>query len=258
MTEELAALFGFAPEILLPGFLVFLRIGAVIFTMPAFGEMFVPMRVKLAAALAFTVVVAPAIVPNTKEIISSDTPILLVGFAEVATGLALGLSLRLILMGLQIAATIAAQSTSLSQLLGNSAADPQPAMGFILLLAALALAAELGLHVQAAAMFIVSYDLVAFGVPIGGSGLASWVVRAVSATFSFAFTLAAPFVAVSLLYNLALGVINRAMPQLMVAFVGAPAITLGSLVLLALVAPLMLLLWAEQFQLRLHSPFETR
>ena len=160
-------------------------------------------------------------------------------------------------MGLQVAATIAAQSTSLSQLLGGSAVDPQPAIGVVLLLAALALAAELGLHVQVSVMFIMSYDLVAAGIPIGGGDLASWIVRAVSAAFSLALTLAAPFVAVSLLYNLALGVINRAMPQLMVAFVGAPAITFGALLLLALTAPLMLWIWAEHFQMRLVSPFGT-
>ena len=84
------------------------------------------------------------------------------------------------------------------------------------------------------------------------------MVRAVSSAFTFAFTLAVPFVAVSLLYNLALGVINRAMPQLMVAFVGAPAITYGALVLLALTAPLVLALWADQFQGRLLSPFWLR
>jgi flagellar biosynthetic protein FliR len=37
------------------------------------------------------------------------------------------------------------------------------------------------------------------------------------------------------------------MPQLMVAFVGAPAISLGGLILLMLVAPLMLTLWLTIF-----------
>ena len=48
-----------------------------------------------------------------------------------------------------------------------------------------------------------------------------------AASFALALSLAAPFVIASLLYNVALGVINKAMPQLMVAFVGAPAITCG-------------------------------
>lgn len=255
MTAELAEFFGLTPQIFEPVFLVFLRVGAVMALVPAFGEMMVPIRIRLAATLAFTLVVAPAVVPNFQTDFASTQPILILGLAEVITGLALGLSLRLILMALQVAATISAQSTSLSQLLGGASVDPQPAIGFILLLAALALAAELGLHVQISMMFIMSYELIGPGNPIPSGDLAGWAVNAVSAAFSFAFTLAAPFVAVSLLYNLALGVINRAMPQLMVAFVGAPAITLGALFLLALTAPLMLWIWADQFSARIQSPF---
>ncbi|NNE78744.1 MAG: flagellar biosynthetic protein FliR [Silicimonas sp.] len=241
-----------------PTFLIFLRIGAVIFVLPVFGEMLLPVRIKLAGALAFTMVVAPVMLPDLLNDPAFDRPYILLGLAEVLTGLALGLALRFFLMALQIAATISAQSTSLSQLLGGSSVDPQPAIGFVLLLAALALAAELGLHVQITSMFIRSYSLIGVGVPIGGENLAGWAVKAVAGTFSFAFTLAAPFVLVSLLYNLALGVINRAMPQLMVAFVGAPAITLGALVLLALTAPLILTVWADLFQDRIRSPFSVR
>jgi flagellar biosynthetic protein FliR len=258
MTDALAELFGLAPQFLQPVFLVFLRVGAAIALVPAFGEMMVPVRVRLAATIAFTLVVAPAVLPELQAVIDLERLFIILALTEVITGLALGLSLRLILVGLQVAATISAQSTSLSQLLGGASVDPQPAIGFILLLAALALAAELGLHVQISMMFIMSYELINPVDPIGSDDLARWVVDAVSAAFSFAFTLAAPFVAVSLLYNLALGVINRAMPQLMVAFVGAPAITLGALFLLALTAPLILWIWADHFAARVHSPFGVR
>jgi flagellar biosynthetic protein FliR len=50
------------------------------------------------------------------------------------------------------------------------------------------------------------------------------------------------------LYNLTLGVINRAMPQLMVTFIGAPAITFVGLLLLLLMAPLMLSVWVKALQ----------
>ncbi|MEM8699663.1 MAG: flagellar biosynthetic protein FliR, partial [Pseudomonadota bacterium] len=51
-----------------------------------------------------------------------------------------------------------------------------------------------------------------------------------------------------------LGAINRAMPQLMVAFVGAPAITAGGLALLALAAPLILTLWLDRLDQALAFP----
>jgi flagellar biosynthetic protein FliR len=48
------------------------------------------------------------------------------------------------------------------------------------------------------------------------------------------------------------------MPQLMVTFVGAPAITLGALALLMLSAPILLGLWHEGFTAFLADPFEGR
>ncbi len=254
MTAELLRLLGAAPAAVELFALVFLRVGAAIFVLPAFGEMMIPLRVRLAGALAFSLIAYPSVFPGLEAAVSSRQHILVLGFAEVVTGLAIGLVLRIHIMAIQVAATIAAQSTSLAQLLGGANVDPQPAIGMVLYLAALALAVELGLHVQFAMMFITSYEYVEAGALIG-TGLAGTIRGIVSASFQFAFTLAAPFVAASLVYNLALGVINRAMPQLMVAFVGAPAITYGALVLLALTAPLMLALWADRLQVLIRNPF---
>jgi flagellar biosynthetic protein FliR len=64
---------------------------------------------------------------------------------------------------------------------------------------------------------------------------------------ALAFPLAAPFVIGSGLYNLALGAINKAMPQLLVAFVGAPALALGGLLLMLIAAPLMVSVWLSIF-----------
>ena len=77
----------------------------------------------------------------------------------------------------------------------------------------------------------------------------------VAHAFELAFVLAAPFVLMSVLYNLALGVINKAMPQLMVAFVGAPVITLGGLFLLFLAAPTMLTVWMSGLDQFMANPF---
>ena len=77
-----------------------------------------------------------------------------------------------------------------------------------------------------------------------------------SRAFSLAFLLAAPFVIASVIYNLALGVINRAMPQLMVAFVGAPVITLGGIVLLFLASPLMLSVWNDALMTFFNNPMD--
>ena len=113
----------------------------------------------------------------------------------------------------------------------------------------------MGLHVRVAEALILSFDVIPPGQLPSGSDVAQWGLAQVTRAFSLAFSLAAPFMIASLIYNSALGVINRAMPQLMVAFVGAPALTAGGLVILVLVSPVLLAAWAEAFGLYMDSPF---
>ncbi len=236
-------------ESMLAAMAVFLRVAAMMALLPAFGERSVPVRVKLALALAFTLIILPA-TPKSPDL----SPGLLL--SETVTGLFFGMLLRLFVLALQIAGTIAAQSTSLSQIFGGSAgADPQPAMAHILGVAGLALATTMGLHVAVAEYMIHSYALVPPGRMIPAELMTTAGVGEVARSFSLGFTLAAPFVIASLLYNVTLGVINRAMPQLMVAFVGAPAITAGGLVLLFLSAPILLSVWLTALQGFLAAPF---
>lgn len=255
MIAELLILLPIAQTTLWAGFVVFLRVAAMMALFPAFGEQSVPVRVRLGISLAFCLIVTPAMAtdvgPIPSDILRSVVPLL----PEVLTGLFFGLMLRFFVFALQIAGTIAAQSTSLSQIFGGSAGvDPQPAMAHVLVVAGLALAAMMGLHVQFARYILHSYTLVPLGVWLDPAVAVDLGVRAVAKTFSLGFTLAAPFLIASLIYNVTLGVINRAMPQLMVSFVGAPAITAGGLLLLVLTAPLMLSLWIEAFALVVMNP----
>jgi len=255
MIASLSALADWGETWLLVGFLVFLRVGAAMALFPAFGERSVPERVRLVLALGFTLIVLPAAEPALRPVIETmaNPGPLLIG--EALAGLAIGAVIRFFVLVLQIAGSMAAQATSLAQIFGGQNADPQPAMGHVLLVGGLALAVMLGLHVRLAEVLIFSYDVFAPGRLPGGEMFSAWGLGSVVRVFGLAFTLAAPFVVASLIYNVALGVINRAMPQLMVAFVGAPAITAGGLILLFLTAPILLGLWHEALAAFLANPF---
>lgn len=249
---QLTLFTGLAQDMLRVGLLVFLRIGAAMALLPAFGEQSVPQRVKLVIAFAFTAVIAPAVEDRLPAGITYT-----VILTETACGLVIGIGLRLLIMALQIAGTMAAQATSLSQLFGGTTSEPQPAMAHLFVIGGLALAAVLGLHVRAAEMMILSYDILPPGLLFGAADLADWGLARITRAFSLAFTLAAPFVIAATLYNVALGVINRAMPQLMVVFVGAPALTLGGLILLMVTAPVLLSVWVGALETTLRNPFGT-
>ena len=249
MTPELAALIAPVLPDAQAAFAVFLRVGAMMALAPAFGETVIPVRVRLAITLAFSLVVASALpVPPTLNLGLPEIA------AEVLAGLTLGIGLRLLVIALQVAGTIAAQSTSLAQFFGGAGVDPQPAMSQLLVMAGLALAVMLGLHVHLAEFVLLSYELFPPGRLPDAAALAQWGLGQTARAFALAFSLAMPFVVLSVIYFIALGVINKAMPQLMVALVGAPAITFAGLALLLVCAPLMLPIWHETLWEFLRNP----
>lgn len=253
MTWTLAALAG---DVFPVAILALLRVGAAMAFLPAFGERAVPLRIKLVLTLALTALVLPSLLATTPPPLDRPADWVLAGAAEVISGLFLGFSFRLMVFALQVAGTIAAQSTSLAQVFGGGVTpDPQPALGNIFLMAGLALAALSGLHIHLTEAFLLSFALLPAGTFPSSDVISAWAIADVSRMFVVGFTLSAPFVAAAMLYNLALGAINRAMPQLMVAFVGAPALTLGGLALAALSTPFLLTHWWHLFEASIFAPF---
>jgi flagellar biosynthetic protein FliR len=253
VVDALAALLEVAEGLAWAACLVFLRVGAMVALLPGFGEQAVPQRVKLAIVIAFTLVIAPlvAALPDLPP------PGIIALFGEAAAGLILGIGARLFLLALQTAAAIIAQATTLSQLFAGASPDPQPAIGNLFAIAGVALALVAGLHIHAVELVVLSYAILPAGGYPDPTAANDWNLGLVSRSFSLAFSLSAPFVIASMIYNLALGAINRAMPQLMVSMVGAPALTLGALALLAVVTPYLMASWLQAFELYLANPFGT-
>ncbi len=237
------------------GLIVLIRVGAVMATLPGLGEQVISVRVRLVLSLMLTVIITPAVAPGIDLPEPGLNALVTVIATESLNGLFLGLVLRLFILAIQTAGAIAAQSTSLAQLMGGTGLDPLPAIGHILTTAALALLFATGFHIKAAAFLVLSYDLLPpFSFPTPAD-VADAGRHRVAESFALAFSLAAPFVIMSVIYNLTLGVINKAMPQLMVAFVGAPVITFGAVALLLVAAPLMLTVWLSAFDAFLAVPF---
>ncbi len=256
MNAALAELLDFNEKSLILLILVFVRVGAVVALMPGLGEMFVPARVKLVGALVYTIVLWPNALRDlaTHALELADLPILIL--AEALAGLVLGAGLRLLLWAVQTAGSIIAQSSSLSQIFGPGAApDPLPAVGNLLVITAITLALVSGLHVSVAAALIHSYQTLPIGQFPIASDTAEWFVHSVSASFSLSFSLSASFLLIFFLINVAFGSINRAMPALMVSFIGAPLLTGGALLLLLMLAPRLIQHWQEYFDYFVANPF---
>ena len=252
--EGLAALLEMTEAGLAGFILVFVRVGAIAALLPGFGEQAIPARVRLGVAFAFALVVWPMVAPG---LVTPDParPFAAMLLVETSIGLMLGIAIRLMVMVLQLAGAIAAQSTALAQIFGAGVTpDPMPAIGNILMLAGVTLAVVSGLHVKAALAMARSYEILPMGLPVPAADVARWGTARVAQAFALGFSLAAPFVIMGFAYNVALGAINRAMPQLMVAFVGAPAITAAALLILMLAAPVILHFWGLRLDRLIADP----
>lgn len=226
----------------------FLRIGAAMATLPAFGDLIIPLRIRLALSLALSAAILPTVAPLMPGLsLPAAFP------AEIVIGLILGLSLRFFVFAITTAGAIIANATSLSQLFPQ-AGEPQPATGQLLAMAAVAAALALDLPLRLVAFLALSYDAFPPGQLPRVAHMAKWAADHADFAFSLAFQLALPFVLAALLYNIALGVMNRTMPQLMVTFIGAPLLALGGLALLALTSTLLLTVWLEAFHHFLGAP----
>lgn len=217
------------------------RLSFVIFFMPGIGEQTVPVQTRvlillgLSAAFSMTGFMTA---PPTDSFTSYAGIIA----TEVAIGFGLGVVLRVTIWTLNIAGTVISQSIGLSQLLGIALEHEQQTMTANLLsMAGAALLLSADFHIKAMASLLRLYT----DIPIGAMEAMNtdMLVQAFFSAFGFAIMLAWPFVAVNLLYNICLGFINKALPSLMVAFVGAPLMIGAGTILLAISIMGLLVVW---------------
>ena len=220
------------------------RLSFVIMLMPGIGERVIPTQVRLVLLLGLAAAISGMGITDY-ELPTRFTDLGIVLVTEILLGLFLGVGLRVAIWVLSIAGAVIAQSIGLSQFLGVALEnEAQTATANLLSMAGAALLFSMDFHVQVISSWIGLYST----IPIGN---VSWVGQAflfdsIYSAFAFAILLSWPFVAMNLLYNVCLGFINKAMPQMMVAFVGAPFLVGAGLFLLTVSIGAMLMVWQER------------
>lgn len=227
---------------------IFVRMSVFAILLPGLGEVSISIRIRLLVALVMTWIVFPVVLVENRLDQMAIADITTLFIAELIYGFMLGFSLRVMIYVLQIAGTIIAQAMSLSQVLGAGLTEePNTTVSSLLLLAGTTLVVTLDLHIEAIRLFIQSYEMFPFGSLPDLDMIAHWATEKSVWAFAFALSLSLPFVILNFIYNVALGMISRAMPQLMVSFVGMPAITGASIILLALSIGALLSFWLINF-----------
>jgi flagellar biosynthetic protein FliR len=228
--------------------LVLSRVAGAIMLIPGLGEAELPAMVRAGFAASFTVLVLPVVAPGLPAAPADMLAGLLLVAGEAGVGLWLGWLARLAMLALPMAGQIAANMIGLANVLQPDAVlGPQStALGRLFGLAAPVVLMAAGLHALPLAALVGSYAVLPAGAPLPGGDAAEAVVSAVGGSFALALRLAAPFVLASVVWNVALGLLTRLVPQLQVFFAAMPGQILGGFILLGLLCGAVLVAWLEE------------
>jgi flagellar biosynthetic protein FliR len=242
------------------GALLFARLGAVLMLAPGLGETAAPATLRLAAAVLVTAALAPALagsVPAAPANIAAGIP-LIVG--EIMVGLVLGAGARLTMSALQVAGATAGIASGLgfAQQVDPIASQPAAIFSAFFSLMGVVLVMAAGLHhvmIEAAAE---SYSVFPPGVmpPIGDSSV--FVINAVANAFKLGIQIAAPVLLFSLIFNVALALVARLLPQIQIFLIAMPLSVLLGVAVIALGLGGGLMVWLEEMERQtrfLSAPF---
>ena len=235
-------------NLVVPVAAIFARLSIFIYLLPGLGETVIPQRVRLVTALMITWLLVPLIAPGISLPELSVFSGMLLIFKEAFYGFLLGFAFRLMIFALQILGNIVSQALSISQVLGEGiATEPNTTISTILMMTGITILVSMDLHVEAIGMFYRSYEIFPLGSFPNLENVAYWMLLKCMEVLSFGVMLALPFIILNFVYNLMIGFLNRAMPQLMVSFVGMPAITGAGLFLLVVSSGSILVFWAQAY-----------
>ncbi len=237
------------------GALVFFRVGSMMMLIPGVGDGSVPVNIRLAFALALSICIAPIALPYLPaEPAALDASVGYI-FKEVLIGLMIGALLRLFVAALTTAGEFVSLQTTLAfaQTANPTQAQPSTTVSTFLQLLGVTLIFDTDLHRMFIGAIAHSYSLFpsAKAIPLGdAAGLAT---QTVSKCFALGMQLAAPVIVFSLVFNVATGLVGRAMPQFQIFFAATPLSLLLGLSIFALSLGGIGLVWVQSYEAFLHN-----
>lgn len=218
-------------------FLVFVRVCTAFMLLPGFGEPFAPARMRILAALAVAVGIAPTVagMPLVQPIVP-DALVSVV--AEAISGALLGTLACTVISGVLVAGQIISQNIALTNIFAaGMAIDETATVGAALYAGIVAVLFASNGHFVVLRALAESYNLLPPGHFPQMAASARAVIAAGVRCFRLGGQLALPFILLGLIFNVSLAAINRAMPAMPVFMIANPAIVILGLYLLAATVP---------------------
>jgi flagellar biosynthetic protein FliR len=235
--------------------LVFFRVGAMVMVMPGVGEGAVPPRIRLSFALLLALCLGPVVahaLPTPPDSVGTMAGYI---FKEVLIGLAIGGVLRMFFTAMTTTGELVALQTTLAfaQTANPNGAQPSTSLSVFLTLMATVLVFDTDLHRMFLAAIAHSYDLFSplKAAPLGD--MARLAEETLGKSFALGVQLAAPILVFSVVFNIAVGLVGRVMPQFQIFFAATPLSLLLGLSLFALSLGSIGLVWVGAYEALLRD-----
>jgi flagellar biosynthetic protein FliR len=205
-------------------FLIFLRVGAILMSMPIFKSKSIPVLFKFGLALAASIVLYP-LLDRTAFTMPDHLGSFAIGaVAEILLGISIGMVVNLFFVGLQMAGQISGYQMGLAiaRVMDPAAGQQIPLLAQFFQLFAFLMFLALNAHHWFLKALAHSFELIPpFGFKLGGS-LIEQLMDVAGHMFVIAIKVGAPVIAVLMLTSIAFGLIARTVPQMNVLFVAMP------------------------------------
>ena len=205
-------------------FLILLRVGAILMSMPIFKSKSIPILFKFGLALAASIVLFPLLDITVFPAITSLTGFVIGAIGEILLGVTIGMAVNLIFIGVQMAGQISGyqMGMALAMVMDPSAGQQVPLLAQFYQLFAFLIFLTINAHHWFIGALADSFNLVPpLGFRFSGSMMEQLVTIAGN-MFVIAIQVGAPIIAALLLTSIAFGLIARTVPQMNVLFVAMP------------------------------------
>ncbi|MGL4546213.1 MAG: flagellar biosynthetic protein FliR [Plesiomonas sp.] len=209
----------------------FARIAGMLMTMTAIGAAFVSARVRLLLAVAITLVALPSIPAMPQDVALFSFTSVVITAQQIAIGVAIGMLSQFVSQTFVILGQIISMQSSLgfASMVDPASGQSTPLLGQIYMMLTLLVFLTLDGHLIMIEMLVHSFST----LPVGESGITAGGYRLLAQWFGTLFLGAVSMslsAIISLLtVNIAMGIMNRAAPQLNVYSLGFGIILLCGL-----------------------------
>ncbi|MEX3935570.1 flagellar biosynthetic protein FliR [Paraburkholderia phymatum] len=226
----------------------FVRILALMATAPAFGEKSLPTRVKIGLAAFVTIIVAPTLGAMPQVTVFSAQGIWII-VNQFLIGAALGFTMQMVFAAVEAAGNFMGMSMGLgfATFFDPHATGSTDVMSRFVNMIALLTFLALDGHLQMLSALLQTFQSLPVAANVLGANGWRVLVGWGSTVISAGLLLSLPVVTALLITNLALGILNRAAPQIGVFQVGLPVTVITGLLLIQLMLPNMMPFFSRLF-----------